>query len=189
VTQHQIRVTDDGRHQVGWTRNGIDFTPVGEPFDKPRPAIDYAKELDGWGPASRSTSAPDLARLGAESRDEGPASSEAPGPQAASTSTPSTCASCGGPLPPGSRRQRRTCSGACRVALARGQGRQDAEEAPEDDVDGGPRSSVTVSGAPGAPADPTPRVDRDARALPRSTQGAGADLSPGGEPGPLLLGF
>jgi len=41
-----IRVDDAGRHQVGWTRTGIDWTPTGDPFDKPRDAIDYADALD-----------------------------------------------------------------------------------------------------------------------------------------------
>lgn len=177
-----IRGEDTGRHQVGWTRNGIDFTPVGESFDKPRQAIDYATELEGWGPASRSTSAPDLARLGAESRDEGPASSEVP---VSSPDASSVCAGCGGPIAPGRHGQRRlTCSVVCRQRVAR----QSADEARRADTDG----AGVLSHLPGpseALAVPTSLEGLGGCALPSSSKVAGPDPSPGGRPGLLSLGF
>lgn len=116
-----IRVDDAGRHQPYRLVNGLYKLDVGQPFATPREALDYVKANNGEAP--RPTSAPDLARAvrvstdDADRRDEAPASTEAPGPQEASTSG---CAGCGGPLPPGRHGQRRlTCSAACRRTAAR----------------------------------------------------------------------
>lgn len=99
---------------------------VGPTFPKQQPAYDLADLLNG-DPTPRS--APDLIPSNAF-RESGPLpvvalssgqeSSEAPvPPQPAVVPDDRTCVNCGGPIPPGSRSHRRTCSPACRVAHAR----------------------------------------------------------------------
>lgn len=123
MTQFQVRVDDAGRHQVYATEWGVDRRDVGEPFKTPRQAIEYSDLLAAR--ASRSAAhLTQLPGLGPVAGEPGERPSEAPGPQEASwvpegPAPASTCVVCGGPLPPGSRRQRRTCSGACRIARYR----------------------------------------------------------------------
>jgi hypothetical protein len=112
VTDLYIRITDDGRHQPYRLVNGLYSLDVGPSFGTPREAIDYCK-----GQASRPR-ADDFAEAGAStSEDERPetgASTSAP-----AAGGPRTCVGCGGPIPPGSYRNRRTCSVACRMAVHR----------------------------------------------------------------------
>lgn len=54
MTQHHIRVTDDGRHQVYVTTNGIDRVDVGPSWKTPREAIDYSDTLSDHVAANRA---------------------------------------------------------------------------------------------------------------------------------------
>lgn len=118
-----IRVDEAGRYQAYRLINGLYKLDVGAPFATPREAIDFCN-----GRAPRPVSHPDLARAieDADRRDAAGAPTEAPDlgqaltlgpavelpPSAAGVSR--TCEACGGPLPHGSRSQRRTCDVACR---------------------------------------------------------------------------
>jgi len=177
VTQYQAAHVD-GAYRVYATETGIDRTYFDQPFRKPRAAIAYSDELAGL--PGRHPS-PDLARdrISTASRDEVAVPIEAPDRTQDVSSAPGTCAVCGGALPPGSRPQRRTCSGACRVALARGRVAVEANASP-----------VTVSEASEArPAVPTSPADPGGYALPGSAEDAGPDLSPGHRPAVLSLGL
>jgi hypothetical protein len=119
------------------------------------------------------------------------ASAEAPDPAVptltASAAT-SACVRCGRALPPGSRRQRRTCSDACRQAVRYRRATEGAS------ADGNGRASfLTVSPAPQADpdsTDPTPEVGpdvaRSARALPQRPDPA---RDPASRAHPLSLGL
>lgn len=61
MSQHTIRVLADGRHHVGVTETGRDWTPIGVSFKSPRDAITFADRLDA---ASRP--APETHRSGAD---------------------------------------------------------------------------------------------------------------------------
>lgn len=109
-----LRVRADGRYQAYRLVNGLYKLDVGGSFGTPREAIDFCKaqaprpRLDDFAGAGTPTSGDDRAET------------EAPGSASVSTSSASSrCVVCQGPLPPGSRRQRRTCSGACRVEAHR----------------------------------------------------------------------
>jgi hypothetical protein len=180
-----IRVDQAMRYQVGLSRNGVDFRPDGEPFKRPREAVEYARRINGDGEAPRPGQL-DLARpFGADRRDAA-GQPEAPVPQEASSTSGATsrCAVCGGPLPPGSRRQRRTCSDTCRE---RARYRRAAGEA-EVDVEAQP-PDLTVS-EPSEALDPDPSSRAGADTLRRQLEATDpTDLSDGPTGVPLSLGL
>ncbi len=119
ATMAIARVDEQLKHRAAFLIDGrIRGDYVGPSFDRPHDAIALVRILNGEAPRPDQS---DLARLPGthpDRRDE-VGQTEAPAPQDASTSSASSrCVVCLGPLPPGSRRQRRTCSGACRERAA-----------------------------------------------------------------------
>lgn len=169
MTELFIRVDALGRHQCYRLVNGLYKLDVGPAWKTPREAIDYsnADQLAGL-PGRRPN--PDLAGLGAASRDEVVAPSEA--------ADHASCERCGRPLPPGSRPQRRTCSTACRVALARAHGSPETHGV---EPVGAPLVDVTVSSPSEADSLRAPAGRSPASALPHVGARSGVER-PAGEP-------
>jgi len=186
MTELFIRVTDARRYQPYRLVNGLYKLDVGPSFATPREAVDYCK---GQAPRPRlddSAGPGGLASGDDRAEPEAPSASHTGSESVQGMREPVVCAGCGGPLPPVHRGQRRlTCSPACRerARYRRGAGQTGPDEDAQAVVLTPSRPSEAVI------ADPTPRVARGANPLSRATQGAGADLSPGVDPGSLNLGF
>lgn len=190
-------VDDAGKHRAAFV---IDqrrkSPPVGPAFDRPRDAIAFSKILAGDGPTSRSAPESYSASAGgpdSQGLSEGSESPSVLDPVAGHETAAGvrTCVSCGRPLPPGSRRQRRTCSGACREALSAPL-RHSAQTGPLT-VSGGPSERVERSGGSSATPSEVPTSSEvpsgEQPLLLGASRDARADVSPGPRPGLPTLGL
>jgi hypothetical protein len=181
ATMAIARVDEQLKHRAAFLVDGrIHGAPVGPAFDKPRQAIALVDLLNGEAPRPRldDSSGPVSGLTRGDARVE----PEAPGPQEASTST---CAGCGGPLPPGRHGQRRlTCSAACRQRLRY----QRSAKRAGADIDGGTPNLTPSRPSEADDADPSSRAGGDTL---RPQLGATdpTDLSNGPTGKPLLLGI
>lgn len=188
ATMAIARVDEQLKHRAAFLIDGrIHGAPVGPSFDKPRDAIALVNLLNGETPRPRLD---DSAGPGGPTSGDARVEPEAPSlGLGADSRSGRRCVVCKGPLPPGSRRQRRTCSGACRVALARS---REGTKAAETDTDSPALVSVTVSAAPersgSASTDPTASAAPSAHRLLGPARDARPDLS-GIDPGIPTLGL
>lgn len=133
---------------------GLDGGRLREPtdvlFDRGADARAVVRLLNGESGAARPASD---TTTGIPVPAQAPTGPVLPPVRADAVGMPRRCLVCGRELPPGSRPQRRTCSHACRLTLARGRsggdsGRPD-ENAPDVDADSGASAARHFRAAPG----------------------------------------